>query len=211
LHIIAHRGLWETREERNSEKAFIKALEHGFGIETDFRDFMGRVVVSHDPAIGAEKSFADFCELYLKYGNGEVLAINIKADGLQDELLMTLAKYGINNYFVFDMSLPDMIIYSQKKAIIYSRLSEYEKTPLLYDEAEGVWLDCFLSDWVTDAVLSQFLYDGKKVCLVSPELHGREHKEFWKRLKEFGVSKSANIMICTDYPDEARSFFYDKD
>lgn len=211
MHIIAHRGLWETREERNSEKAFIKALEHGFGIETDFRDFMGKVVVSHDPAIGAEKSFDDFCELYLKYGNGEVLALNIKADGLQDMLLEALKKHGINNYFVFDMSLPDMIIYSQKKARIYSRLSEYEKTPLLYDEAEGIWLDCFVSDWATEDILEQILHNGKKICLVSPELHGREHKGLWARLKKSGVSKNENIMICTDYPDEARSFFDDKD
>jgi glycerophosphoryl diester phosphodiesterase len=40
-----------TESEQNTEAAFRRALENGFGIETDFRDCGGSLVVSHDPAL----------------------------------------------------------------------------------------------------------------------------------------------------------------
>lgn len=53
LTIVAHRGAWSgcpelgvPAVEKNSEAAFRLAVEHHFGIETDFRDICGKVVVS---------------------------------------------------------------------------------------------------------------------------------------------------------------------
>jgi glycerophosphoryl diester phosphodiesterase len=48
LKIISHRGFWITPSEQNTEVAFIRALECGFGIETDIRDVSGDLVISHD-------------------------------------------------------------------------------------------------------------------------------------------------------------------
>ncbi|MDR1148515.1 MAG: hypothetical protein LBK66_07780 [Spirochaetaceae bacterium] len=52
MNIIGHRGFWITESEQNTEAAFRRALENGFGIETDFRDCGGNLVISHDPALG---------------------------------------------------------------------------------------------------------------------------------------------------------------
>ena len=38
MRILAHRGFWNSKEERNSIVAFEKAFQNGFGIETDIRD-----------------------------------------------------------------------------------------------------------------------------------------------------------------------------
>ena len=50
MQILAHRGRWRSPSEKNSEGAFRAALSAGYGIETDIRDFDGRLVISHDPA-----------------------------------------------------------------------------------------------------------------------------------------------------------------
>ena len=60
-------------------------------------------------------------------------------------------------------------------------------------------------DWVTEDIINDHIKHGKKVCVVSPELHGRQYYDFWTKLK---VMKLMNeIMICTDYPNEAEGFF----
>ena len=48
IRIIAHRGTWLKLEEMNAFGAFERALEYGFGIEVDFRDRDGHLVISHD-------------------------------------------------------------------------------------------------------------------------------------------------------------------
>jgi hypothetical protein len=36
-------------QRKKTLAAFERALQNGFGIETDFRDHNGKVVISHDP------------------------------------------------------------------------------------------------------------------------------------------------------------------
>jgi hypothetical protein len=51
---------------------------------------------------------------------------------------------------------------------------------------------------------------GKAVCLVSPDLHKRPHLSLWGGLKQAGVflgDGDDGLMLCTDYPEEAREFF----
>ena len=43
-----------------------------------------------------------------------MLALNIKSDGISEILKKTLKKYSIKNYFVFDMSVPELIQYKKK-------------------------------------------------------------------------------------------------
>ena len=50
--------------------------------------------------------------------------------------------------------------------------------------------------------------NGKRVCLVSPELHGRPYRPFWDMIKQNGLGMSDQIELCTDRPDEAREYFY---
>ncbi|WP_251821738.1 hypothetical protein [Campylobacter jejuni] len=153
----------------------------------------------------------DFFKLYKKYNTKLPLALNIKADGLQISLKKLIQKYEITNYFVFDMSVPDALLYIDLNFNVFARQSEYEKEPSFYDKACGVWMDEFYSHWIDKNIIKKHIDNGKLVCMVSPELHKRDFKKEWKEYKQ--IEKELQIqdklMICTDYPDEARRFFND--
>lgn len=209
MRIIAHRGQWQNIDEKNGMVAFRRSFENGYGIETDLRDLAGNIVVSHDMAMPGAVTLLDLLDLYGRCGNGSTLALNIKADGIGEIVVRTLEKHKIEDYFFFDMSVPETLRYLKNGFRYFTRMSEYEPTPALYEKAEGVWLDCFVSDWIDEGTISSHLSHGKKVCIVSPELHGRPHRPFWERLSKMSACKEDGVMICTDFPDEARRWFID--
>lgn len=210
MQIIAHRGWWLRREEQNALPAFVRAFENGFGIETDIRDQSGEIAISHDlPGQGAVP-FNQLLELYAKRGDGLPLALNVKADGLYALLRSTLELFAIKHYFVFDMSIPETLKYRSNGFHFFVRQSEYEPAPALYDQASGVWLDEFREHWITETVIAKHLENKKKVCIVSPELHGRDYQREWANYKKMEeVLDCRHLMMCTDYPEEARGFFCD--
>ena len=167
MKIISHRGFWDKATEMNSIQSFIKSFELGFGTETDVRDLNGRIVISHDiPSDSSETIyFEDFLEIYKKYSaivNSLPIALNIKADGLQTLITQKLEEYSIDNYFLFDMSLPDQLQYVKKNTSkVFTRQSEYEKEPLLYKESDGVWLDSFDGNWFSYDLIKNHIDNGK--------------------------------------------------
>jgi hypothetical protein len=205
--ILSHRGYWKTPEEKNSISAFDRSFIHNFGTETDFRDMGGELVISHDPAQNSSMLADLFFSTYVKHRQTEPLALNIKADGLQKLLICALEKYEIKNYFVFDMSVPDMMGYINEGLNVFTRQSEIEVSPVLYEKSKGVWIDCFNSDWVDEKTIESHLANSKKICLVSPELHKRPYENEWRRFKKMSATVSSNVMLCTDYPELARSYF----
>lgn len=208
MKIISHRGVWITPEERNTTLAFERAIALGCGIETDIRDCNGTLVISHDPPKINSLLAEGFFDLLSRKKGSVPLAINVKSDGLQGALKLLLERFNIQNYFVFDMSIPDGWQYVKQGMNVFTRQSEFEPIPHLFPQAQGVWVDCFLDDlWITDKLLNGHLSLGKKICLVSPELHHRSHVDFWKRLSTMPFAKRDDIMLCTDYPEEARRCF----
>lgn len=207
MEIISHRGAWTTNDEKNTVKAFELSFSNGFGTETDLRDRNGEVVISHDMANDSCITAARFFEIFNAYDNKLPLALNIKADGLQEQVLKLLEKYNISNYFFFDMSIPDTLGYQKAGLRYLSRLSEYEPEPALYDDACGIWLDCFKGIWYDANLINSHLNNGKIVAIVSPDLHKREYKDFWQFLKDSTLAQKDNLILCTDFPFEAREFF----
>lgn len=205
IKIIAHRGYWQQEEEKNQQVAFVRAFDHGYGVETDFRDVAGNLVISHDIPAGGEMSAERFFAL-LK-GRRFPLAINIKSDGLAKMLQALLQKCGIDNYFVFDMSIPDALQYLRLAIPVFSRVSEYEPEPAFYDDIAGVWIDAFHDIWYSPARIQNYLQDSKSVCLVSPELHGRDPMKLWHLVKQAGLHHEDRLMLCTDFPEKASAFF----
>jgi glycerophosphoryl diester phosphodiesterase len=206
MKIIAHRGLWYKAEEKNTTAAFERALQNGFGIETDFRDFNSQLVISHDPAsIGSidANTFFDLCN---QYPDAYPHAINIKSDGLQNLLLPHLALWSPNRYFVFDMSVPDTMGYVQKGINTFTRVSEYEPFQDFDCNASGVWLDSFKRQWYGHEEIEQYLALGKFVAIVSPELHNRDHRPLWSMVKSLYTTQDS-LMLCTDFPLEAKQYF----
>ncbi|MBI1343049.1 MAG: hypothetical protein GC171_08960 [Terrimonas sp.] len=208
MDILSHRGYWLAPEEKNTVLAFERSFSEGFGVETDLRDSGRKILVSHDMPAGDELPIADFLEIYKGYGNPLPLALNVKSDGLQQAMSLLLKQHGISNYFFFDMSLPDALGYCKNDLSFFTRQSEYEEHPYLYDEADGVWLDEFKGHWITDETITAHIRNGKKVCIVSPELHKRKYMAEWEHyryiMNKFGLE---GVMLCTDYPAAAKNFF----
>ena len=202
MKILAHRGYWLSEDEKNSKIAFERAFENSFGVETDLRDCNGQIVIAHNMAKGSEMTFEEF--LILLNGKNLPLALNIKADGLADEIKRLLEKYNHTNYFTFDMSIPEMVYQHKLNLKIFTGLSDIIKTSILFEKADGVWLDCFNSDWFESEDIESLLRQEKKVCVVSPDLHKREYKNIWARYKNID---SENLMLCTDFPKEAEEYF----
>lgn len=208
MTILSHRGYWKEASEKNLPVAFERSFSMGYGTETDIRDYQGELVISHDIADNHSLPLDDFFMIYSRFDNTLPLALNIKADGLQEKLKASLEKHNISNYFVFDMSVPDALHYLKHEIKSYTRESEYEKVPSFYDEAEGIWLDEFQGHWITKEVIEKHVKHGKQICIVSPDLHKRSYKDEWQHYKEIEQELWINtLMICTDHPEEAKEFF----
>ena len=209
MKILSHRGYWKREDEKNTKIAFERSFQLGFGTETDIRDLNGELVISHDPpTIDCQYlTVADFFKIYKIWGDGLQLALNIKSDGLQRKLMQLIIDFNITNYFVFDMSIPDTIGFIKNNSKFFTRQSEYEIDPAFYTQADGVWLDEFNGHWIDDEVIQKHIKNGKKVCIVSPELHKRSYNIEWDNYKNIFLKDSEHkISICTDFPEKANFF-----
>jgi hypothetical protein len=220
-NIIAHRGWWNAPEEKNTEQAFIKALQAGFGIETDIRDLDGQLVISHDmpTLVSSPMPVARFFELYNQHTATHavppMLALNIKSDGLTALLKQLLDQYNIKQYFVFDMSIPDTLHYIRTGLKTFTRWSDIEPKPLLLEDCQGIWIDAFQTDWVSFPLnptgISKEALAQKQLCLVSPELHKRStYKATWQQWQqqlEAPTLQAETILLCTDFPMAAFLLF----
>ena len=208
--ILAHRGLWRKPSEKNSKLALFKALENGFGIETDIRyDKDIGLVISHDILKNCLNylPFEEFLIEYKKQKINSKIAINIKSDGLQEVLKEILEKYRIDQYFIFDMSIPDLISGVKYNLNQYARYSNFED-PLPYSKfTNGVWIDGFNSKIPNKYEINSLNKKWSSLVFVSPELHGRDHLNYWNFIKIFYKKSKKDIMIFTDLPTEAYNFF----
>ena len=198
MDILSHRGYWRAPHEKNGATAFARSFDLGFGTETDVRDHAGELVIAHDPPTGAELKLTEMLDLL---GERDLpLALNIKADGLGPRIVEAMAGRPQTRWFTFDMSGPELIRQQRLAMPVFTRRSEYEREAVLYDQAQGVWLDAFDGLWFGPSDIAAMLDDGKRVCVVSSELHGRDPHPLWSMLRQAGLYDSA-IMVCTDIPE----------
>ncbi len=210
MKILAHRGYWNTAIEKNSGLALRTALEKSYGFESDVRDYNGHLVISHNIANKDSFEAEQVFKWLFEFRDNFCFAINIKADGLKDILNDYIKKYNLTNYFLFDMSVPQMVEFNEMGMRFFTRQSEVEVIPCMYEQAAGIWIDGFFgTEWITETLLQNHIENDKEICLVSPELHGRtDYREFWEKIKEYNLDFD-KILICTDVPDEAKEFFYE--
>jgi len=204
--ILSHRGYWKDLAERNTRAAFARSFGLGFGTETDLRDAGGRIVIAHDPPKGGELLFEEV--LQIMAGRNLPLALNIKADGLAEAVSAILAKYSHANYFTFDMSIPDLVVQVKRGLRVFTGLSDILPAPVMLEQSAGVWLDCFNGDWYGPDTIDDLIDAGKSVGLVSGELHKRAADKQWETIRRSKNLDSANLLLCTDYPEKAREYFH---
>ena len=208
MKLIAHRGYWLVPAEKNSEAAFTRALAHGFGIETDFRDLNGTLVIAHDVPVDGAMTAAHFAQLFRAHPVTAPMALNVKSDGLYSLMEDFIRGSAMPDHFVFDMSVPDTRGYLAKNIPVFTRLSEYETAPAFLPQSRGVWLDAFESEWYNAGTIQQLLAQGKQVAIVSPELHRRPHLGLWEMLRTNALHTNPNISLCTDFPLDAKDYFH---
>lgn len=210
MEIISHRGYWKNIDEKNSNIAFQRTFELNIGTETDVRDYNGKIVISHD--IPNEKSlmFEQFLSLYKESKCDATLALNVKSDGLQLKLKELLTIYNVSKYFVFDMSIPDTIIYLKHDIKTFSRFSEYEFENPLWLKCDGIWYDSFTEIDLNLTMIIKLIGAGHNICIVSSELHKRDQRKQWDEIKSLNhkISNSNKLLLCTDLPIAAMEFFY---
>lgn len=202
--ILSHRGYWKTANEKNQLTAFKRSFDLHFGTETDLRDHAGKLVISHDIPLGNELSFDEFISVAINTPSLP-LALNIKADGLAESLTRIMKRTPLTDWFVFDMSVPDMRHYLKLNVPVFTRISEIEQHPVCLDRAAGVWLDAFTTEWYRIEDIKQLLERKVRVCVVSPELHQRDYLPLWQALRVF--VNTDQVLLCTDFPEEAQLFF----
>ena len=99
MNILCHRGLWKSKDERNTINSLVNAHNEGFGVELDLRDRGSQIVISHDFPNDKSELFDSYLnELKANnYKNNTTLAINIKADGLTSKIQKIINNYENEN------------------------------------------------------------------------------------------------------------------
>lgn len=201
--LIAHRGLWSSASSGNSQSALLSARESGFGLETDIRDHLSALVINHDPptltdpALSATSILTRLAEVK----SGAPVALNVKSDGLVPLLQRECEALASLNYYCFDMSWPQLLLFVRSGIPVALRVSEWESLDYSLFARLGipirVWLDAFESEWWLGSPEIDELCKRGQVSVVSPEIHGRPPEAVWDWF--FGqVELGADVYLCTD-------------
>jgi glycerophosphoryl diester phosphodiesterase len=220
--ILAHRAnvAGPQPELENSYAATQRALELGFGIETDLRrDAQKRFYIAHDPQPWTpQNDFKQFSALFRKFPD-LTIAMNVKELGYEADLI-ELQKSGDlgQKSFYFDFELlepksPGLVqrlirtISGGEKTVLAARLSDRGESlaQCLSIPADVVWADEFDSLWLTQKEVEAVHAVGRKFFAISPELHGFDEAARlarWQQFKDWKIDG-----LCTDYALSAREFF----
>ena len=173
----------------------LKKTPKFYGVEIDLRDYKKKIILSHNPF----KSGDSFYEFLKKYDH-KFLILNVKSEGIESTILKILKKFKIKNYFFLDCSFPALMnLVKIGNKNIALRISDYESFKTLnYMKylVKWVWIDCFKSIPLNEKSYKLIKKYKYKICLVSPELHGRKvHND--KFFKLFKSEKIKIDMLCT--------------
>lgn len=182
MHFISHRI--NTIEE-------LRKVHLQDGVEIDIRPYGESLILAHDPYVNGE-NFED----WLKEYNHGTLILNIKSERIELRVLQLLRKYSVSNYFFLDSSVPmiNLLIQKHSERKIAIRYSEFEPIELLATFkglVDWVWVDCFTKLELTKENEEKIHDMGFKICLVSPELQGRDAEI--EKYRDY--LKSNNIMV----------------
>lgn len=144
-----------------------------YGVEVDIRTKGDRLIIHHDPFADGE----DFTAWISVYRHG-ILILNVKEEGLESRLIELMNSQGIKDYFFLDQSFPFLIKWSNlgehRCAVRVSEFESIETALTLAGRVDWVWVDCFTKFPLGQQDARRLKRAGFKLCLVSPELQGRD-------------------------------------
>lgn len=184
---------------RINDSLTLGRIRPNYGVEIDLRLHMGEIVLAHDPRANGEK-FSDWLTNY----RHKLLILNVKEDGLEQEIIEIVRKKGIENYFFLDQPFPTLrksVAAGYKVAV---RTSEFESLFISPEFLpQWIWVDSFKGEWnhLADAAAVS-RNDNVKICLVSPELQGREPEPEIMRIRRYIQTNKLTIdAVCTKNPE----------
>ena len=192
MKIISHR--------RNTVSELL-ATDTKYGVEVDIRSERDRLIIHHDPCKVGE-SFDEWINAY-QHGT---LILNVKEEGLESRLIGLMQSKGITDYFFLDQSFPFLVKWSKagehRCAVRVSEFESIETALTLSGKVDWVWVDCFTKFPLSDDDAVRLRNAGFKLCLVSPELQGRDAEieipALVSLLREQNIESDA---VCTKRPD----------
>jgi hypothetical protein len=192
--------------------AQLKHIPAQNGIELDIRYHKNELVLAHNPFGHHEKSPEKFREFLVYWQNRNLMILNIKTEGIEEECITLMSEFKVNNWAFLDLSMPYFVLYAKKAASreiagfspenLMVRFSEYE--PLEYalafsGMAKWVWVDCFTHIPLDMENYHKLKNSGYRICLVSPEL--QKHPLAAINLFQKQIEKMPVDAICTKRPD----------
>jgi hypothetical protein len=186
---------------RRNLLAELQSTPTQYGVEVDIRSHGQNLIIHHDALISGE----NFSEWIAAYRHG-TLILNVKEEGLEARLIEIMAEHGIQDYFFLDQSFPFLIKWANKGerrcAVRVSEFESVETALALAGKIDWVWVDCFTRFPLNTEDARRLQSAGLKLCLVSPELQGRnaetEIAAMKARLVELQITAQA---VCTKRPD----------
>lgn len=192
MKLISHR--------RNTIQDLNATLQK-YGVEVDIRSRGEQLIIHHDPFVAGE-SFEDWIAAY-QHGT---LILNIKEEGLEARLIALMKLYGIDDYFFLDQSFPFLVKWAKagehRCAVRVSEFESIDTALTLAGKVDWVWVDCFTRFPLSNEDAQRLKNAGFKLCIVSPELQGRDAETeiplLVQLLGKRGIQADA---VCTKRPD----------
>jgi hypothetical protein len=189
---------------RRNTVAELDATPPTLGIEVDVRERGGRLVVVHD-AFAEGTAFDGWLDHY----RHALLVVNTKEEGLIAEVLRRLADRGVDDAFLLGPdpgeALPWLDAGERRIAVRVSEVHHPGTAHALAGRAGWVWLDAFHDGFPVDAdVVRALKADGYRICLVSPELYGRDPASIPRFRALASATGVAFDAVCTRRWDDWR-------
>jgi hypothetical protein len=181
--------------------AQLKSTNNKYGVEVDIRSEGDRLIMHHDPFVSGE-----FFEDWINFYRHGTLILNVKEEGLEERLIALLDSKGIDDYFFLDQSFPFLVQWSnegeQRCAVRVSEFESIDTALTLAGKVHWVWVDCFTHFALTHKEFQKLKLVGFKLCLVSPELQGRDAVSEIQALAALLNARGINAdAICTKRPE----------
>ncbi|GKS69783.1 hypothetical protein W03_17870 [Nitrosomonas sp. PY1] len=179
----------------------LRATDSQYGVEIDIRSFDGQLILQHDPFLNGEL-LTRWIDAY-QHGT---LILNIKEEGLEARLIDLMREKNITDYFFLDQSFPFLVKWSKagerRCAVKVSEFESIETALTLTGKVDWAWIDCFSRFPLRSHDAQRLRTAGFKLCLVSPELQGRDaHSEIPALVKLLNEHVIAADAVCTKRAD----------
>jgi len=183
----------------------LSLIDLNYGVEIDLRSQNLEIIMSHDPYTSDSILFSEWIKSY----RHSMLVLNIKEEGIEQQVFEIINKANIENFFCLDQSFPFIVktLAGGENRTAF-RVSDFESVNTLEKASQisqltpnWVWIDSFTGNWEHLADMQKIKSMGYKVCIASPELHQRNLElelEFISRL----VDVSQIDAVCTKFPDK---------